>query len=233
MTWASGQWPSRPGWYDMARNKNNDFLQKVLGWMFLGLLISALGAYAVISTPAITAVVMNPWVFWPLLIAEVLLVIGLSFAIKKISPEAAIAAFLIYALFTGLTISLILMAYAAATIALAFVTAAGMFGAAALYGFYTKKDLSTLGLVLFMALIGVIIASLVNIFVQSSGFSMLLNYLIVIIFAGLTAYDLQQLKSNKEKGDMAKKAAIIGALMLYLNFINMFLALLQIFGDRE
>ena len=217
----------------MARNKNNDFLQKVLGWMFLGLLISAIGAYATISVPTVNAIVTHPIGFWVIIIAEVLLVIGLILAIKKISPEAAIAAFLIYALLTGMTISLILMRYSFATINLAFITAAAMFGAAAVYGYFTKRDLSTLGLVLFMALIGVIIASIVNIFVQSSGLDMILNYIIVIVFAGLTAYDLQQIKKDRSKGELQQKAAIIGALMLYLNLINLFLALLQIFGDRE
>jgi uncharacterized protein len=221
------------------KNQNNEFIQKVFSWMFLGLLVSAVAAYASITVPSLNALVTLSWFFWAVLITEVILVIVLSLAIKRMTPQVATGMFLLYSLMSGLTISVIVMAYELGTVALAFVTAAGMFGAMAAYGYYTKSDLSTLGMVCLMALFGLIIASVINIFVQSSGMSLILNYLAVIIFAGLTAYDLHQMKnvefegSRKKREENKHRAAIIFALALYLNLINMFLSLLQIFGGND
>lgn len=213
----------------------NDFLRQVFTWMIAGLLLSAIAAYASASVPSIRAIVTTTVGFWGIIIAELILVLVLSFAIKKLPPAAATVLFILYSMLSGLTVGVILLQYSVASAGFAFIIAASMFAAAAVFGYTTDKDLSTMGLVLLMALVGIIVASIVNVFVASSGLAMIVNYLAVLIFTGLTAYDLQRLKEMER--ELAKhelhNAAILGALALYLNFINLFLSLLNITGDRE
>ena len=173
-----------------------------------------------------------------MIIAELALVIGLSTAINKLSLTTATLLFILYSVINGATLSSIFIVYDISTIGNVFFITAGTFGAMALYGYTTKKDLSGLGKLLFMGLIGIIIATLVNVFlVKSAGFDLLLSYAGVLIFVGLTAYDSQKIKemcSSIEYADAsAQKLSLLGALTLYLDFINLFLYLLRIFGRRD
>jgi hypothetical protein len=176
--------------------------------------------------------------FWVLLIAEVGLVFYLSARIQKISGGAATSLFLIYSALNGVTLSILLMAYTTAALFKAFFTAAGMFGAMSIYGYVTKKDLTSWGSFLFMGLIGVFIAMLVNMFLQSAVMDFVISGIGVIVFLGLTAYDTQKLKTMGETAPMddatvVRRGTIMGALMLYLDFINLFIMLLRLFGGRE
>lgn len=209
------------------------FMTGVYSWMFLALVISAVTSVGVASSPALIA---NSGLFIGLLIAELVLVFVLSLAINRLSAGAAAAIFLVYAVLNGITLAPLLLVYAQATVAKAFFTAAGMFLAMSLYGMITKRDLSTLGRVLFMALIGLIIASLINLFMRSTMADWLISLAGVVVFAGLTAYDTQKLNqigSQAEENETYKKLAIIGALSLYLDFINIFIYLLRLFGNRD
>ncbi len=218
-------------------NKTSQFFQKVYSWMFLGLILSAITAFAVIKIPALTSFVFaNMGIFIGLLIAELILVIVLIAAIKKLSPSAAKAIFVLYSILNGLTISVILLVYTGASVIATFFVAAIMFGSMALYGFFTDKDLSKWGPILFMALIGVIIALIVNMFLRNPMMDLVISIIGVILFTGLTAYDNQYLKrlSLKIKGkEQISKMSIIGALKLYLDFINLFLFLLRLLGKRR
>lgn len=209
------------------------FMNGVYLWMFLALVISAVTSVGVASSPALIA---NSGLFIGLLIAELVLVFVLSLAINRLSAGAAAAIFLVYAVLNGVTLAPLLLVYAQATVAKAFFTASGMFLAMSLYGMITKRDLSTLGRVLFMALIGLIIASLINLFMRSSMADWLISLAGVVVFAGLTAYDTQKLNqigARAEENETYKKLAIIGALSLYLDFVNIFIYLLRLFGNRD
>jgi uncharacterized protein len=220
-----------------SRNKTSVFFQKVYSWMFIGLILSALTALAVIGIPALTAFVFaNMAIFIGLLIAELILVIALVAALKKISSRTAKIMFVIYSLLNGLTISVVLLVYTGASVIATFFIAAIMFGSIAMWGFFTDKDLSKWGPILFMALIGLIIALVVNIFLKSTMMDLIVSIIGVLLFAGLTAYDNQYLKrlSLKISGkEHIEKMAIMGALKLYLDFINLFLFLLRILGKRR
>jgi len=174
-----------------------------------------------------------------LLITELGMVFYLSARIQKISAQAATGIFLAYSALNGVTLSTILLYYTASSVTATFFVTAGMFGAMAVYGFVTKKDLSSWGSFLFMGLIGIIIASVVNMFLGSSMMSWVISGIGVIIFTGLTAYDVQQITRMGEQGIMnggesaIRKGAIMGALKLYLDFINLFLMLLRFMGDRR
>ena len=162
---------------------------------------------------------------------------GLTFAINKIPAGVAIGAFFLYAALTGVTFSVLFLIYTGASIASTFFICAGMFGAVSAFGYITKMDLSKFGTYFFMALIGIIIASVVNIFLNSSTLNWIISYVGVIIFVGLTAYDTQRIKKMSQVTDFdteqGKKGAVMGALTLYLDFINMFLFLLRILGNRK
>ena len=180
----------------------------------------------------------NQAVFWVLAIVEIGLVIGLSAAINKLSFTAAALMFIIYSVVNGLTMSVIFLAYTATSIATTFFITAGAFAGLALIGYFTKKDLSTMGKFLLFALIGVIIASVVNIFVKSSGLDFIISIIGVLVFAGLTAYDSQKIKNmflayGDEVNDTTQKLAILGSLTLYLDFINLFLYLLRFLGKAR
>lgn len=209
------------------------FMTGVYLWMFLALVISAVTSVAVASSPALLA---NSGLFFGLLIAELVLVFVLSLAINRLSAGAAAAIFLVYAVLNGVTLAPLLLVYAQATVAKAFFTASGMFLAMSLYGMITKRDLSTLGRVLFMALIGLIVATVINLFMGSTAMDWWISLAGVAIFAGLTAFDTQKLNQigeRAEENETYKKLAIIGALSLYLDFVNIFIYLLRLFGNRD
>ena len=215
-------------------------MRNVYTWMALGLVMTALTALFVSKNESIVyAIATTPALMWGLLIAEVAMVFILSARIMKMSFLSAGLFFAAYAILNGVTLSFIFLAYTAQSIAQTFFITAGTFGAMSLVGFFVKKDLSTMGRVLYMLLIGLIIATVVNIFVASSGLAMILNYVGVIIFVGLTAYDTQKIKqmmlaySVAGITDQTNKLALLGSLTLYLDFINLFLYLLRFFGDRK
>ncbi len=204
--------------------------------MFMALLVTAVTAYYVASSPAITAFIFgNRLVFWGMIIAEFALVIGLSGAINKIKTATAGLMLFLYALLNGALLSTIFLAYEIGSIAYTFFITAGVFLAMSIYGFVTKKDLNTFGSYCIMGLFGIIIASVVNIFMHSSTMEWIISLIGIGIFMGLTAWDTQKIKEAAfaiEPSGVGK-LAIIGALSLYLDFINMFLYLLQFFGKSD
>lgn len=210
------------------------FVRSVYAWMFGGLLLTAFAAVWVVSSPAMQRLVFGTPLRWVLLIAEFGLVVVLSAALTRLSAAAAASMFLVFSLINGLTLSVIFFAYTQATIFQAFVSAAGMFGAMSIYGMVTKRDLTSWGSFFFMGLIGIVIASIVNIFVHSSALGFMISILGVFVFIGLTAWDTQKLKAYATvTGPMQENLAIIGALALYLDFINLFLMLLRLFGGGD
>ncbi|MES2766217.1 MAG: Bax inhibitor-1/YccA family protein [Bacteroidota bacterium] len=216
------------------------YLAKVYAWMVGGLLLTGIVSYAIAGSETFLNMLSeNPSILWISLLAELGLVIALSAAINKISPMVAGAMFLAYSFLNGITLSLLFMAYTAESLTSTFFIAAGMFGAMSIYGFVTKRDLSGMGSFMFMGLIGLIIASLVNMWLQSPMINWVASIIGVIIFTGLTAYDTQQLKeqyaleSGPDGAALAQKGAIIGALKLYLDFLNLFLMLLRVMGNRR
>lgn len=214
-------------------------MRSVYLWMVLALIITGLTAAYVANSPAyISALMNNPVLFYGVIIAELALVFILSGRIHKMSFTSASLMFILYSLLTGVSLSTIFLAYTESSIATTFLITAGTFGTMSLVGFVTKKDLSKLGGILFMALIGLIIATVVNIFLVSDTLGWIINYVGVLIFVGLTAYDTQKIKQMmREYGtdinEQTQKMALMGSLSLYLDFINMFLYLLRIFGNRD
>ena len=213
-------------------------MRKVYVWMTLALAITGFTAYGVATSPGILqAIYTNQILFWGLIIAEFALVFGVSAAINRLSLTTATLMFILYSVINGALLSYIFLAYTASSVATVFFITAGTFGAMALIGYTTKADLSSMGKILFMALIGLIIATIVNVFVKSDGLTMILSYVGVLIFVGLTAYDTQKIKQMllqaPDASESAQKMALLGALTLYLDFINLFIYLLRIFGKRE
>lgn len=213
-------------------------MRKVYLWMTMALVITGFTAYYVAHNETLlTAIVSNQILFWGLLIGEFALVIGLSAAINKLSLTVATLMFVVYSVVNGATLSFIFLVYTASSITNVFFITAGTFAVMALIGYFTKVDLSSMGKILMMALIGIIIATIVNFFTKSEGLAMILNYLGVLVFVGLTAYDSQKIKqmmlAAPDTGEVAQKMALLGALSLYLDFINLFLYLLRIFGARR
>ena len=213
-------------------------MRKVYVWMTLALLITGATAYGVATSPGIQmALFSNQVLFWGLIIAEFALVIGISAAINRLSLTTATLMFILYSVINGAMLSSIFLIYTMSSIASVFFITAGTFGVMALIGYTTKKDLTSMGKILFMALIGIIIATVVNIFLKSSGLQMIVSYLGVLIFVGLTAYDSQKIKHMlqmaPDASEASQKLALLGALTLYLDFINLFIYLLRIFGRRE
>jgi len=214
------------------------FVSKVYGWMAIALVITAFVAMAVASSEAAAKLILaNRGLFYGLLIGELLLVIALTAAIGRMSATTATVVFVIYAAANGVTLSLIFLVFTAESIASTFFVTGGTFGAMSLYGYYTKRDLTSIGNLCFMALIGLIIASLVNLFLMNPMLYWVTTYVGILIFVGLTAYDTQKIKriamAGIEEGDAAQKGAILGALALYLDFINLFLLFLRLFGRRR
>ncbi|MGY6030327.1 Bax inhibitor-1/YccA family protein [Phytobacter sp. AG2a] len=222
-----------------ARTGLQTYMAQVYGWMTCGLLLTAFVAGYAASNENIMALVFSSQItFFGLIIAQLALVFVLSGMIHRLSAGVATTLFMLYSALTGLTLSSILYIYTAESIAATFVVTAGMFGAMSLYGYTTKRDLSGFGNMLFMALIGIILASLVNFWLKSETLMWVVTYVGVIVFVGLTAYDTQKLKNIGSQIDVQDKStlrkySILGALTLYLDFINLFLMLLRIFGNRR
>lgn len=210
-------------------------MRKVYLWMTLALAITGITAAGVAGSPnLLTLIYSNSLVMWGMIIAELGLVFYVSARIDRLSLSTATLLFGLYSVLNGAMLSSIFILYSASVITKVFFITAGTFGATALYGYTTKKDLSSIGNILFMALIGLIIATVVNIFMKSAMFDLILSYIGVIIFVGLTAWDSQKIKQmltmQEYADESAQKLALIGALSLYLDFINLFLYLLRIFG---
>ncbi len=221
---------------EVKQQASTIFLAKVFNWMAIGLGLTGVVAMFVASSGL--AVKLQPF-FMFIMIAELGLVFFLSARINKIEAATATGLFIGYAALNGVTMSMIFLIYTSSSIAATFMITAGMFGAMAVYGFVTKRDLSGMGSFMFMGLIGIIIASVVNIFMQSSALYWAISLIGVFVFVGLTAYDVQKIKTMGEQGIMeqgeaaVQKGAIMGALALYLDFINLFLMLLRFFGGSR
>jgi len=211
-------------------------IRKVYVWMCLALLITAGTAYRVSNSEEILRVIFSSKMsFFGIIIAQFAIVWFLSARIKTLTFTTATVLFALYSVLMGVTMSCIFLAYTQSSIASTFFITAGTFAVMSIYGFTTKRDLTSIGGLLIMALVGLIIASVVNYFLKSSMFDLIISCIGVLIFVGLTAYDTQKIKAlmNQENTEENQKMAIIGSLMLYLDFINLFLFLLRIFGRRR
>ena len=224
---------SRPG----ADVLVNGFIRSVYNWMAIGLALTGFIAFYVSNSPTIRDLIFgNQILFFVLILAELGLVFSISGMINKMSAGTATSLFVLYAALNGVTLSFIFLIYTSSSIVSTFFVCAGTFIACSIYGWVTKRDLTSLGGFLIMGLIGIIIASLVNMFIRSSAMSMIISYIGVLVFVGLTAYDTQKLKDmaltqpSDLDGAVVRKGAILGALSLYLDFINLFLMLLRILG---
>lgn len=221
---------------NQVQSTGKNWLYKVYAWMSAGLALTAGIAYYVAhSTPILSYIAQHPWIVFVAFLAQILLVIAFSAGINKMSMPVAAAVFIAFAALTGFSLSGIFLMYTATSIATTFIITAGMFLAMAIYGYVTNADLSSMGSFLFMGLIGLIIAGLVNIFLQSPAFNYFIAGAGVIIFSLLTAYDVQKLKmiSYQLSSQDSSKVALLGALTLYLDFVNLFLYLLQLFGQKK
>ena len=211
----------------------SNFMQRVYQWMTMGLALTGLISFLTLQSIGLLKFLVHGglWVFF---VAELVIVFWLSASIRKISASAAALGFFVYATLNGITISTLLLVYTAASVSLTFFITAMTFAGVSLYGWATKQDLTSIGSFCFMALIGLIIATIANMFFHSTMANLILSYIGVALFIGLTAYDTQRLKViHQNMANPAEQLAIFGALMLYLDFINMFLWLLQIFGRRR
>lgn len=213
--------------------------RSVYVWMALALAITGFVAlYVAKSYTLLNAMAENNFLFWGMLIAEVGLVMYLSARIHRISFSTATILFIVYSVLNGITMSILFMVYTMSSIATTFFVTAGTFGATALYGYVTKKDLTRIGNLCIMGVIGLIIASLVNLFLHNSMMDLIISYIGVLLFVGLTAYDSQKIKQllsddSIEINETTQKIALMGSLTLYLDFINLFIYLLRILGDRK
>lgn len=223
---------------DVQEEVQRSFILRVYTWMALGLLVTAGAALATISIPSLFAAIMaNQYIFLGLLGGELLLVVVLSAAMRRLNAATAGLLFFAYAVLNGVTLSVILMLYTRSSIAITFGVTACTFGIMTLFGYTTQRDLTRLGSLLFMGLIGIVLASLANLFFHNTIVYWLTTYIGILIFVGLVAWDTQKLKRMAlglgDDGGMAHKASILGALMLYLDFVNLFLLLLRILGKRK
>ena len=220
----------------LTAERATSFLRKVYGWMFVGLGITATIALAVASSPAIVqTLATNRILFFGLMFGELGLVFYLSARVQKLSPGTAAGLFLLYSALNGVTLSFIFLLYSGTSIATTFLVTAGMFGALALYGSTTKRSLAGVGQFVFMGLIGVVLASVVGMFWKSEGLQFIISIVGVIVFTGLTAWDAQRLKvmaASVPEGQYGSYS-VVGALSLYLDFINLFLFMLRFLGGRR
>ena len=219
-----------------ADERVTSFLRSVYGWMFVGLLVTAgVAVFIASQEQLVRAIVTTRFLFLALVIGQLGLVYWISARVATLRPSTAATLFVVYAATNGITFSVILLAFTGASIASAFFTTAGMFGALALYGTVTKRSLVGLGQFAFMGLIGIVIASLVGLFWQNDTLQFMISACGVIVFTGLTAYDAQKLKAMAlaVEGPQVGSYAISGALVLYLDFVNLFLMILRLFGDRR
>jgi FtsH-binding integral membrane protein len=212
------------------------FLSKVYGWMFFGLLITAGTAYFVASSPALVRTfILNRALFWILAFGQLGLVFYLSARVEKMAPATAAGLFMLYSATVGVTSSVILLIYTSASIFSTFIVTAGMFGATAVFGTLTKRSLAGLGQFMFMGLIGIILASIVGIFWQNSALQFVISVVGILVFTGLTAWDAQRLKhmATVVPDGRVTSYAVVGALSLYLDFINLFFFILRFTGNRR
>ncbi|RWR02154.1 membrane protein [[Pantoea] beijingensis] len=222
-----------------ARAGLQTYMAQVYGWMTCGLLLTAFVSWYAANTPAVMEMVFsNRITFFGLIIVQLGLVVALSAMVHKLSGAVATGLFMLYSALTGLTMASIFLVYTYSSIASTFFITAGMFGAMSFWGYTTKRDLSGMGSMLFMGLIGIVLASLVNIWLKSPALMWAITYIGVVVFVGLTAYDTQKLKNigegiNPDDKENMRRFSIMGALTLYLDFINLFLMLLRIFGNRR
>jgi FtsH-binding integral membrane protein len=220
----------------LADERVRTFLRSVYGWMCIGLAITAVTAMFVASTPAlITAIATNRLLFWGVVIAQFGIVLMLSARVQTLAPSTASMLFVAYSALTGLTLSFVLVLFTGESVASTFIVSAGMFGATALYGSTTKRSLSGFGQFLFMGLVGLLLATFVGMFWHNDGLQFMISIVGVFIFTGLAAYDAQRLKQMAlalPSGQIGS-ASILGALSLYLDFINLFLMLLRFMGSRR
>jgi uncharacterized protein len=213
--------------------QQTDIVNKSFAWMFVGLMCTGFVSFMLSSNAALVDLIFsNLLVFFGLILAELGLVFFLSARIQRISYGTALVCFLLYSLLNGITLSAIFLIYTANSIAVTFLITGVLFGVMALYGFTTKRDLTSIGNLALMALIGVILVSVVNIFLKSDTLSYVISFVAVGIFIGLTAYDTQKIKRMAENG-ASENMGILGALTLYLDFINLFLNLLRLLGKRR
>src|SRR5262245_45936051 len=221
---------------EQVAERVGSFLRSVYGWMCVGLGITAVTAMFVASTPSVTlAIAQNRLLFWALIIAQFGIVFVLSGRVQSLAASTASALFVAYSVLTGMTLSFVLLVYTGESIASTFVVSAGMFGSLAAFGTLTRKNLLGWGQFLFMGLIGVVLASVVGIFWQNDALQFATAFVGVVVFTGLTAYDAQRLKAMALAMPDGRTGsyAIVGALALYLDFINLFLMLLRLFGGRR
>lgn len=221
-----------------AKAAQATLLRSVYLWMTLALIITGFVATYVAKSYMANMMIQNSMMFWGVLIAEVALVWYLSARIYKMSFTTATILFIVYSILNGVTLSILLLVYTASSIATTFFVTAGTFGTMAIFGYITKKDLTRIGSLCIMGVIGIIIASLVNLFLQNSMMDMVISYIGVLLFVGLTAYDSQKIKrllsgDDIEVNEVTQKIALMGAMTLYLDFINLFIYLLRILGDRK
>lgn len=218
-----------------SENKMSKFFSKVYLWMFIGLLTSGVVAYYTAVTESMLYFVSKYFTF--IIILELIVVIAFTALRRKVSPLVAKILFLVYSIISGITLSSIFLLYEIGSIGMVFLSSALMFGLLAIYGYVTKTSLTSLGKILLFALIAVVIMSIINMFIGNSSFSIFISIVSIVIFLGLTAYDMQKLKAvyNYYENDEAElsKASIYGALDLYLDFINIFLDLLRLFGKSR
>lgn len=215
------------------------YISQVFGWMSCGLLLTAFVAWYTSKTPAVLQLLFsNQIVFFGLIIGQLALVFTLSGMVMRLSGSLATTLFMLYSVLTGLTLSSIFILYTTSSISSTFIVTSGMFGIMTIYGYTTKRDLSSFGNLLFMGLIGIVLASIVNVWLKNSAIMWIITYVGVAVFVGLTAYDIQKLKTigsslSVTDQDQFRKFSIIGALTLYLDFINLFLMMIRIFGNRR
>jgi FtsH-binding integral membrane protein len=240
MSWNQPSWNqppvTAPQVADVRDERVSAFLSKVYGWMFLGLLVTAVTALGVASSPQIIeTVILNRLVFWGVVIAQLGLVIYLSARVEKVAPATAAGLFILYSALVGVTSSVVLLVYTGTSIASTFIITAGMFGATAVFGTVTRRSLAGLGQFLFMGLIGLILAMIVGFFWQSGALQFVISVVGVLVFTGLTAWDAQRLKQMAVALPDGRVGAyaVVGALSLYLDFINLFFFLLRFTGGRR
>lgn len=212
------------------------YLSQVYMFMAFGLLLTGVTAYTVANIPEMMQLIFGTGLKWFFIFAPLGLVFFLSFRINSIKYATAQAIFWLYSAMVGISLASIFLMYTGTSIARVFFISSTMFGTMSLYGYTTRRDLSGMGSFMFMGLIGIIVASVINMFMQSSAMQFIISLIAVIVFTGLTAYDTQVIKSMYYEGDGAEvmgKKALMGALRLYLDFLNLFLALLQLFGNRR
>ena len=218
----------------------NEFIRSVYNWMAIGLALTGFVAFFVSNSQTMMRLIFgNQLIFFGLIIGELALVFSISARVHKMQASTATSLFVLYAALNGATLSAIFLIYTRSSITSTFFICAATFVASSIYGMATKRDLTGMGQFMFMGLIGIVIASVVNLFIRSSGVSLIVSYIGVVVFVGLTAYDTQKLRTmalsqpdGLDAGTI-RKGAILGALTLYLDFINLFLMLLRILGNRD